>query len=160
MATGLLATAIACVKLFVLYAVTHQYALPDSLRDNVGTALWSKLEEQVGIIAACMPCLKRPAEEILRRIGILGEEHWPNMSKPSFVRSFRTREESIAPEVSTQMPLQDVGKLIHKESQGSELGRVSTKSTEWSGIILQSTAGSEIPATYKKASHTQWMEHV
>jgi hypothetical protein len=80
-----------------------------------------------------MPCLKRPAEEILRRIGVLREVHWPGMSKPSFV--FSTGERSVAVQSTWsgpgQMPLQDVGRLLDKESQGSELGLARTRSMEW-----------------------------
>jgi hypothetical protein len=47
--------------------------------------LFAKLEEEVGIIAACMPCLKSPAEELLRRIGVLGKQWCMGMERPSFV---------------------------------------------------------------------------
>jgi len=147
MTTGLLATAVACVKLNTYHRDPHKWALPDQLVDSINPTLYSKMEELLGIIAACMPCLKRPAEELLRRIGLLGEVHWPGLSKQSFAFSTMTRG-SVGTERKGPRPLQDVGKLLSKGSQGSELGlgSVSTRSTEWVGAMMQmSTAESGNP---------------
>jgi hypothetical protein len=43
----------------------------DALWDSVGISMWSILEEQIGITAACIPCLKSPFERLLRRVGIV-----------------------------------------------------------------------------------------
>ncbi|KAF4629092.1 hypothetical protein G7Y89_g9060 [Cudoniella acicularis] len=43
----------------------------DALWDSVNLSLWSVLEEQIGIIAACIPCLKSPFERMLRRFGVV-----------------------------------------------------------------------------------------
>ncbi|RDL40551.1 uncharacterized protein BP5553_00530 [Venustampulla echinocandica] len=43
----------------------------DVLWDNVNVATWSLVEGQLGIIAACIPCLKSPFERLLRRVGLL-----------------------------------------------------------------------------------------
>ncbi len=43
----------------------------DVLWDTVDLAAWSVVEQQVGIIAACVPCLRTPFERILRRLGLL-----------------------------------------------------------------------------------------
>ena len=135
MTTGLLATAIACVKLDAYHRSVHTWNVPDQLVDNIKPMMYSKMEELLGIIAACLPCLKRPAEELLRRIGLLSEVHWPGLSKQSFV--FSTMGESVVTEGDAPMPLQDVGRLLHKESQGSGLGlgSVSTRSTN--GAMLE-----------------------
>jgi len=67
MAMGLFATGIAAYKItFSLRTNTG-----DPLSTTVEVSLWCKLEEQVGIIAACLPCVKAPMERLLYRIGIL-----------------------------------------------------------------------------------------
>jgi hypothetical protein len=141
MATGLIATTVACIKPWQYDDITHKWQMPDSMVDYIDTTLYSKMEELLGIIAACMPCLKRPAEKVLCRIRVLKDVHWPGLSKPSFV--FSTGERSVAVQSiwsgPGQMPLQDVGRLLHKESQGSELGLARTRSMEWyTGTTLES----------------------
>jgi hypothetical protein len=142
MATGLIATAVACVKLYVYNRGPHKWTVPDELVDSIDSTLYSKMEELLGIIAACMPCLKRPGEELLRRIGLLGEVHWPGMSKQSFVFSTMARG-SVVVESVGKMPLQDgdVGSSLHKGSLGSELGlgSVGTRSMEWVGSTMESS---------------------
>lgn len=161
MATGLIATAIGCVKLSTFWAAAHTYQLPDQMTDTIPSTLYQKMEELLGIIAACMPCLKRPAEDVLRRIGVLGEVHWPGMSKLSFV--FSTRERSVvtpAEEGREPMPLQDVGRLLHKESQGSELGTLGlarTRSMEWMQTTVLESGNT---GTNKMPPHTVRMEEV
>jgi hypothetical protein len=56
----------------------------------------------LGVITTCMPCLKHPAEE---RIGVLGEQYFPGMSRSSFVLS--RREEGLVEQ--GQFQLQDAG---------------------------------------------------
>lgn len=80
MAMGLVATIIAGIKTKTFKNVY----LGDPLSTTVDSSMWAKLEELVGIIAACMPCLKAPAEKLLRRAGIL-PDHQDSMSMPSFV---------------------------------------------------------------------------
>lgn len=43
----------------------------DRLWDSVDLNTWSILEGQMGIVAACMPCLKSPFQTVLRRMGLL-----------------------------------------------------------------------------------------
>ncbi|CZR54724.1 uncharacterized protein PAC_04608 [Phialocephala subalpina] len=81
MAMGLLATTIAAIKMTTFKGAF----LGDPLSSTVIGSLWAKLEEQVGIIAACMPCLKGPAERILRRVGILATNFGQSIELPSFV---------------------------------------------------------------------------
>ncbi|KAF2728173.1 hypothetical protein EJ04DRAFT_397423, partial [Polyplosphaeria fusca] len=68
MGMGVFAAAASIVKttLVPYYGITG-----DSLWDAIDLTLWSILEEQVGIIAACIPCLKSPFERTLHRIGFL-----------------------------------------------------------------------------------------
>lgn len=43
----------------------------DNLWDAVDITLWSTLEQQLGLIAACIPPLKRPFETLLRHYGVI-----------------------------------------------------------------------------------------
>lgn len=43
----------------------------DSLWDGVAPAIWSMLELQLGLIAACAPCMKSPFENLLRRLRLV-----------------------------------------------------------------------------------------
>ncbi|KAF8850102.1 hypothetical protein BDZ45DRAFT_207218 [Acephala macrosclerotiorum] len=60
--------------------------LGDPLQATVTDSMWAKLEELVGIIGACLPCLKPPAEKVLRRLGIITDRCMA--SRPSFVFSY------------------------------------------------------------------------
>lgn len=68
MGLGLFAAITSMVKttLVKFYGVTG-----DTLWDAIDISLWSFLEEQTGIIAACIPCLKSPFERLLGRLGLL-----------------------------------------------------------------------------------------
>jgi hypothetical protein len=83
MAMGLLATGIAGMKM-TFFTSTNT---GDGLRDTVESSTWAKLEEIVIIIAACMPCLKRPAERMLKHFGVVTSQISRSMAKPSFVKS-------------------------------------------------------------------------
>ncbi|KAK3370421.1 hypothetical protein B0H63DRAFT_454593 [Podospora didyma] len=39
--------------------------------DCIDLIAWSVIEEQLGVIAACVPCLKSPFEKMMRRLGLL-----------------------------------------------------------------------------------------
>ncbi|KAK0100506.1 hypothetical protein ONS95_008453 [Cadophora gregata] len=80
MAMGLIATIIAGIKTKTFKNVY----LGDPLSTTVDSSMWAKLEELVGIIAACMPCLKARVEKFLRRAGILSDQQ-DSMPMPSFV---------------------------------------------------------------------------
>ncbi|KAE9366038.1 hypothetical protein N431DRAFT_495821 [Stipitochalara longipes BDJ] len=74
MAMGLLATGIAAYKIPLSREVNNG----DPLSATVKLSLWNKLEEQLGLIAACLPCLKAQMEDLLHRLGILKTRmsHW------------------------------------------------------------------------------------
>jgi hypothetical protein len=67
MAMGLFATAVAGYKM----TLSRKVFLGDTLSTTVELSLWNRLEILVGVIAACLPCLKSPAEKALYQIGIL-----------------------------------------------------------------------------------------
>jgi hypothetical protein len=81
MAMGLFATGIAGYKM----TLSTKVFKGDLLSTTVELSLWNRLEELVGIIAACIPCLKSPAERFLKRIGVLSTHF--GLSEPSFVIS-------------------------------------------------------------------------
>jgi hypothetical protein len=54
--------------------VKHYGTTGDSLWDAIDLTLWSMLEVQTGIIAACIPCLKSPFERALGRFGLLSSK--------------------------------------------------------------------------------------
>ncbi|KAH8665066.1 hypothetical protein BGZ60DRAFT_432314 [Tricladium varicosporioides] len=63
---------VACISSIVKIPLINNYGKTgDSLWDSVDLSLWSILEEQMGIIAACIPCLKSPFEKLLRRFGVV-----------------------------------------------------------------------------------------
>ncbi|KAF2465221.1 uncharacterized protein BDR25DRAFT_91667 [Lindgomyces ingoldianus] len=71
MGLGVFAAAASIVKTTLVknYGITG-----DSLWDAIDLTLWSILEEQTGIIAACIPCLKSPFEKVLGRMGLLSSK--------------------------------------------------------------------------------------
>ncbi|KAK4210901.1 hypothetical protein QBC37DRAFT_23341 [Rhypophila decipiens] len=70
MGLGLIASAASLCK---IVAVTTDKLTGDGLVDGVNVTFWGILEIQLGIIAACTPCLKRLAENGLRRIGFMSK---------------------------------------------------------------------------------------
>ncbi|KAK2758676.1 hypothetical protein FQN54_003366 [Arachnomyces sp. PD_36] len=91
MATGLFATIAACAKGVAFKNFGHG----DMLSNGVPTTFYAKIEEQLGIIAACIPCLKVPAERFLRQMGILSERGI-STTKPSFVATMSFRYSSTS----------------------------------------------------------------
>jgi hypothetical protein len=69
MALGLVASAAAVVK--AAYIALHLNVGPNLLLNSLYLSIWAKLEELVGIIAACAPTLKSPTERALRRLGLI-----------------------------------------------------------------------------------------
>lgn len=80
MALGLLATGVACGKMTTF----DDFGKGDPMQATIRASLLAKLEEVVGIIATSLPCLKSPAEQALRKLGIVKEHQ---LTTPSFVNS-------------------------------------------------------------------------
>ena len=101
MALGILASAASVVKL----TLAKKYGRNrDRLYDGVDLALWSIIEGEVAIIAACVPCLKSPSEKVLRRLGLLSSGKDSKCSDPKHPRcggadlsslEYRGTEESL-----------------------------------------------------------------
>ena len=122
MAMGLLATGIA------IYTMTIGFASSgDPLRAEIIQDLRCKLEEQVGIVGACMSCLKGPAERLLRRMGIIGNKVDP---LPSFVISLRGMPSGPAVDLENTTRHESGVSLTNFSQTNSNSGAASaTKST-------------------------------
>ena len=82
MSLGLFATAVACAKMTTFTT----FGQGDPMQATIMPSMWAKLEEEVGIIATSLPCLKNPVENLLKRWGLLKEHQ---LTRPSFVDSNR-----------------------------------------------------------------------
>jgi len=70
MSLGLLASAASVVKTVMV----HRFDVGDDAAGNgIAIALWASLESVVGIIAACLPCLRGAFLRLLHRLGIYTE---------------------------------------------------------------------------------------
>jgi hypothetical protein len=135
MATGLVATGIAAYKM----TLSQQANTGDMLASTVKLSLWCKLEEQVGIIAACLPCLKASIERLLHRLGIL-------KTRLGRLSSFAVSLKQVwggSPSVSPQdAPTQDV----EEQRSDSDAGLVSfATNTDWTkgtSVTFKSTTES------------------
>jgi hypothetical protein len=125
MATGLLATGVLCAKLTTLKTVGKG----DPMNASIRIVMWTKLEEQVGIIASCLPAVKQLAERVLRRWSLVTTRF--HNTRPSFVKSFAMDMPQTAMDVP-QTPKDhgssvDGSWLLNKENQRSESGTLNSK---------------------------------
>jgi len=81
MATGLLATGVLCAKLTTVKTAGKG----DPMKASIRVVMWTKVEEQVGIIASCLPTIKRLAESVLRKFSLMTTRF--HNTRPSFVNS-------------------------------------------------------------------------
>jgi hypothetical protein len=80
MGLGLIATAISCLKMTTF----NDFGKGDPMQATIRPSMYAKLEEVIIIIVSSLPCLKQPAEQALRKLGILKEHQ---LTRPSFVNS-------------------------------------------------------------------------
>ena len=112
MGLGVFAAAAVVVKLTL---VPTYGATGDMLWDSVDLNTWSILEGQLGIVAACVPCLKSPFQAALRRMGLLSDD-----------ASQRDRERYSAAAASPGLHLDTILTQTHCSSRtGSETTRDS-----------------------------------
>ncbi|KAH8654062.1 hypothetical protein BGZ60DRAFT_160091 [Tricladium varicosporioides] len=136
MALGLLATGIAAYKMYI----TKYFFIGDFLQTSVWFSIWCKLEELVGIIAACAPSLKSPVEKLLRRVGVLSKHHSGEITRPSFVISLKNQipPSPINPQMASGSKVGDLESNIR-----SEAGLVENEHKDWeSGTTEVRTATS------------------
>ncbi|KAF2111947.1 hypothetical protein BDV96DRAFT_498380 [Lophiotrema nucula] len=79
MATGLLATSMACAKMTTF----PNFGKGDPMQATVAPSTYAKLEEIVGIIASSLPALKQPVEKLLKRYNLFDTRF--HNTRPSFV---------------------------------------------------------------------------
>ncbi|RDL35411.1 Uncharacterized protein BP5553_07342 [Venustampulla echinocandica] len=118
MALGLLTTATAGAKMSTFPNVYKG----DPLSATIYSSLLAKLEEQVGIICACLPTLKAPAERLLIRMGVLSDQVRSTMSRPSFVLSMQQDNTAVPP--TSNMSPYDSSKSPQKHNH-------TTSEMEW-----------------------------
>jgi hypothetical protein len=135
MALGLLTTAAAGAKMSTFPGIYKG----DVLQGQILASLLATLEEQIGIICACLPTLKGPAERLLIRLGVLSREL--RFSRPSFVMSTRRRAPQTLP-IDTLEPTNEHSDYssnmttLWLDSQKSD----STKSGSVFGSLSQSSS--------------------
>jgi hypothetical protein len=112
MATGLIATGVVGIKMTTF----HQVGKRDPFATTYPSLL-ARMEELLGIIAACMPCLKSPAERMLRRLGVISAHVWSTMTRPSFVNSKAVPADVRHPEI------QEIPKEIPLDDRDSDLSQ-------------------------------------
>ncbi|KAK3386792.1 hypothetical protein B0H63DRAFT_468395 [Podospora didyma] len=74
MGLGLVASAASICK---IASVSSKLLTGDPLRDGVDVTFWGIMEIQLGIIAACVPCIKRLVEKGLVRMGLISRRCGP-----------------------------------------------------------------------------------
>ncbi|KAJ4356879.1 hypothetical protein N0V95_002970 [Ascochyta clinopodiicola] len=80
MSLGLLATAVACVKMTTF----NDFGKGDVMQLTIKPSMLARVEEIVGIIACSLPCLKSTVETALKHLGIMRER---DLTAPSFVNA-------------------------------------------------------------------------
>jgi hypothetical protein len=127
MGMGLFATAVLCAKLTTLKTIGKG----DPMKASIPVVMWTKLEEQVGIIAACLPAIKRLAERVLRKWSLVTTRF--HNTQPSFVNNYPMdlpQTEIHVPQASKdhESSAGDSTWPLDKEIQRSESGTSSSKS--------------------------------
>jgi hypothetical protein len=149
MALGLLTVVVAGVKMTTFTSIYQGDILQGQLLGSVLT----KLEEQIGLICACLPTLKGPVERLLIRIGVLSRELRQNFTRPSFVMSTRHRAPPAAPSAMSP-PIADHNGFDSTTDtlwlDGSKL--TVTISGSGNGSVSRSPSERTMAATSSKAS--------
>lgn len=68
MGLGIFASAASIVK---AVAVAEFGKTDDPNREGIAVGTWSCIEQQVAFIAACVPCLRKPFQKLLQKVGLL-----------------------------------------------------------------------------------------
>ena len=124
---GLFAAGIAGYKT----AISKKLSRGDFLSSSVELSLWNRLEGLVGLTAACMPCLKSPAERLLRRLCVRPKNL--RFTKPSFVISLEERHVKAT-------------KRSGDDTWGSDFVRIDEENTSKNDTTGSGTKGSDVTA--------------
>ena len=84
-------------------------------------ALWASLEEQIGLIAACLPCLKSVLHRALQRLGLMSMT--------------RTTETSSMPSVASRHPSVFVRTRMERVGPNPEHLREDSPGSEEEGLV-------------------------
>lgn len=123
MSLGLLATAITCAKMTTF----NDFGKGDPMQDTMKPSVFAKLEEVVGIIACSLPCLKSPAEQLLKKFGILKEHQ---LTKPSFVISLPDMQEDADQRSSSDGSLPSGKDAVRVDSVAFKPGSANSNSLQ------------------------------
>lgn len=83
MALGLVATLASVLKVTLLY---NYRTTKDPFWDVIPLSLWWQLEQNVSIIASCIPTLKSLFEKVLRQVGVLSTQSGVTRSTRGYVQ--------------------------------------------------------------------------
>lgn len=117
MALWLCVSIIAIIRLVKL--TEKRMDITSSLQNLLEVSIWASLEGMIGIIAACLPCLKRPTQRLLEHIGILPVE-------PSSEDMFPVQNSGFIfnrpVDVVSQYQLHDEASTVEKHETGTHNG--------------------------------------
>ncbi|KAF2017477.1 hypothetical protein BU24DRAFT_151676 [Aaosphaeria arxii CBS 175.79] len=85
MSLGLFATVVCALKMTTF----NDFGKGDPNQETIKPSMLTKLEELVGIIAVCLPSLKSPAQNVLKKAGFLKSHE---LTRPSFVNTIPLSE--------------------------------------------------------------------
>ena len=111
MSLGMVAGAISSYKI----SISDKTFSGDLLIGTLKMAMWCDLEALLGIVAACVPCLKAPGERLLHRFGILVSR--VEITRPSFVMSL---QEQAPPQSSSSSDLPNSVPSSKREKKGKK----------------------------------------
>ncbi|KAK2789663.1 hypothetical protein FQN52_006002 [Onygenales sp. PD_12] len=146
MGMGLVATGTVCVKMTTFVTVGQG----DPLSSTVWPSLLAKLEELLGIIAACTPCLKSPAERFLQRIGVISDRYANSTTRPSFVASHHQapKDYTISPNQNRNnrgddIDMEEVEITTKPQSKSSSITQISrlgsAGKSDWNNSLITTT---------------------
>jgi hypothetical protein len=114
MSLGIMAGVISSYKI----SISDKTFAGDLLSGTVLLAMWNELEALLGIVAACIPCLKAPGEQLLHHFGLLSSRM--EIPRPSFVLSLQDRPSPQSSSGSSRL-------LFVPSSEGSGKGTNAEK---------------------------------
>ena len=139
MALGILAAIASIIKI----TKVRKYGTNRDMYDGIDLALWSVVEAQVGIIAACVPCLKSPSERVMRRLGFLSTCEVSGCTDPKHKHSHGIDLSEVESGRSTQVTVDSISGTDRAGSEQGILGagerRRSVPANEWDTEAVEKT---------------------
>lgn len=116
MSLGMLASAASIAKTVIIQFYTDNAEASDAEIGGMKIALWSAIEEQIGIIAACLPCLRSFFQRVLYRLGLASTA---GTTKPGYAPSYAHGHPTIS--VRTHIETVHHNKAVHREDSDEEV---------------------------------------